>query len=264
MPMKQFQLKFEDYRKRSREQILKSITKLRKMHQLGLLGGEKMPEDANPNLPKNSIVNYNYFTLPMALNYQRNSYKLWQSANQTYNDNETKDIFDPKLVLDMNNIELKNALIKYKVALQPVKHTEIWKMICESICSLLNSDIRNLFIYNDRYVPNILNFIQIINKKRFPYLSGPKICNYWLYVIDQYTDVGLTGKEALTIAPDTHVIQASIKLGLIDIELKDNNNIQEIVNNEWKKTLDGTGIMPIDIHTPLWLWSRSGFITITN
>ena len=26
-------------------------------------------------------------------------------------------------------------------------------------------------------------FIQKENKKKFPYLSGTKICNYWLYVI---------------------------------------------------------------------------------
>lgn len=37
-----------------------------------------MPEDANPNLEKNSLENYLYFTLPMALNYQRNSYTLWK------------------------------------------------------------------------------------------------------------------------------------------------------------------------------------------
>ena len=27
---------------------------------------------------ESSIENYNFFTLPMALNYQRNSYKLWE------------------------------------------------------------------------------------------------------------------------------------------------------------------------------------------
>lgn len=37
----------------------------------GRLGGEKMPEDENPGLDKKSKENYLYFTLPMALNYQR-------------------------------------------------------------------------------------------------------------------------------------------------------------------------------------------------
>ena len=95
-------------------------------------------------------------------------------------------------------------------------------------------------------------------------MSGPKICNYWLYVIDNYTDANLTNKDALTIAPDTHVIQASIRLGLVDQMDYNNSNIQNIVSEEWKKLLEGTGILPIDIHTPLWLWSRGGFKTIIN
>ena len=70
----------------NKEEIIKNVDKLINMHKKGLLGGEKMPEDANPNLDKNSLENYIYFTLPMALNYQRNSYKLWESALNTYND----------------------------------------------------------------------------------------------------------------------------------------------------------------------------------
>lgn len=36
-----------------------------------------MSEDANPHLEKSSLENYLYVTLPIALNYQRNSYTLW-------------------------------------------------------------------------------------------------------------------------------------------------------------------------------------------
>ena len=35
-----------------------------------------MPEDENPSLKIDSLENYLYFTLPMSLNYQRNSYKF--------------------------------------------------------------------------------------------------------------------------------------------------------------------------------------------
>ena len=73
-------------------EILKKVEVFRLMWQKGLLGGEIMPEDENPNLEKNSLENYLYFTLPMALNYQRNSYILWASANKTYKDKETNFI----------------------------------------------------------------------------------------------------------------------------------------------------------------------------
>ena len=63
-----------------RDEILKKVHNLACAYELGLLGGEKMPEDENPHLEKGSKENYMYFTLPMALNYQRNSYVLWECA----------------------------------------------------------------------------------------------------------------------------------------------------------------------------------------
>ena len=86
----------------------------------GKLGGEKMPEDENPSLDKLSKENYVYFTLPMALNYQRNSYTLWECANKTYKDMDTTDIFDTKAVVTMDEQIMKNWLVQ--VALQPNKH----------------------------------------------------------------------------------------------------------------------------------------------
>jgi len=35
-----------------------------------------------------------------------------------------------------------------------------------------------------------------------------------------------------------------------------------VVAERWKTLLEGTELDPIDVHTPLWLWSRSGFIHI--
>lgn len=60
-----------------KKDILDKIHRLIELHKNGVLGGEIMPEDENPNLSKESNENYIYFTLLMALNYQRNSYKLW-------------------------------------------------------------------------------------------------------------------------------------------------------------------------------------------
>ena len=72
-----------------KEAILKNVEQLLQLYHNGALGGETMPEDANPELGSGSRENYLYFTLPMALNYQRNSYKLWEAAKATYLDAET-------------------------------------------------------------------------------------------------------------------------------------------------------------------------------
>ncbi len=175
------------------------------------------------------MENYLYFTLPMALNYQRNSYTLWKSALKTYNDVDTRFVFEPKQCLEKSFEEVQQALTKYKVTLQRQKQTEIRQ------------------------------YIQVENKKAFPYLSGVKICNYWLYVIYQYTDRQFCDLDKLTVAPDTHVCKATHRLGLITDEEFESSNVQQIVIRAWEELLENTEYKPIDVHTPLWLWSRNGF-----
>lgn len=243
----------------NREKILQEIDVLYEMWKKGKLGGEVMPEDANPHLDKSSEENYLYFTLPMALNYQRNSYKLWESALKTYNDEETKFVFSPKICIEKSFEEVQYALTKYKVALQKQKQTEIWLSLCKTFVELYDGDIRKLFDLLNNNVDRIRNFIQKENKKKFPYLSGTKICNYWLYVIYQYTDRKYKDIEHLTVAPDTHVVQATHKLGIINDEELNRNDVQLIVVNRWNELFKETKYKPIDIHTPLWLWSRNGF-----
>ena len=105
-----------------RDELLKKVEILYAMWKDGKLGGEIMPEDENPHLPIDSLENYLYFTLPMSLNYQRNSYTLWESANKTYQDKETNFVFNPNEVLNRSFEEVQYALTKYKVALQKNKY----------------------------------------------------------------------------------------------------------------------------------------------
>lgn len=224
----------------------------------GKLGGEQMPEDENPALDKSANENYLYFTLPMALNYQRNSYTLWECANKTYKDAATADVFNTKAVVTMDEQQLREKLLKYKVALQPNKQPVIWRTLCESIENDFAGDIRKLFNNNGYSVQKIKEYI-IKHKKKFPYLSGSKICNYWLYVMEQYTDVTFVDREKITVAPDTHVIQASERLGIISLEEAEQGNVQELVASRWQEVLKRTDLAPIDLHTPMWLWSRGKF-----
>ncbi len=252
-------LKKQEFLKEINKYILNQAKKLIKMYKDGKLGGEIMPEDANPGLEKSSMENYLYFTLPMALNYQRNSYTLWKSALDTYNDIDTRFVFNPKECLNRGFEEVQKALVKYKIALQKQKQTEIWIKLCQTFTDLFDGDIRRIFEINENDVDKIRNYIQKENKKKFPYLSGTKICNYWLYVIYQYTDRKYKNIECLTVAPDTHVCKATYKLGLINEKEFNSSNVQLIVIDKWQKLLKNTGYFPIDIHTPLWLWSRNGF-----
>ena len=151
----------------NKNEILSKLDKLLEMYKSGELGGEVMPEDANPNFGKDSLENYLYFTLPMALNYQRNSYTLWESALKTYNDEETRFVFNPKICLEKSFEEVQYALTKYKVALQKQKQTQIWLNLCNTFIELFDGDIRRLFDMMDNDVDKIRHFIQKENKKKF-------------------------------------------------------------------------------------------------
>lgn len=241
------------------EALLHKVERLLELYRTGQLGGEVMPEDANPALDKGSRENYLYFTLPMALNYQRSSYALWESALKTWNDPETHFVFEPAECLARSFEDVQYALTKYRVALQKQKQVEIWLTLCQTFTELFDGDIRRLFDALDNDVDRIRRFMQAENKKRFPYLSGTKLCNYWLYVIRQYTDRTYINPEALTVAPDTHVCKATCRLGLITEEELSASRVQQTVIARWQSALADTGYSPIDVHTPLWLWSRSGF-----
>jgi len=245
------------------DKIKSNIFQLLELHKAGKLGGEKMPEDENPGLDICSRENYLYFTLPMALNYQRNSYKLWESANQTYQDTTTVSCFFPEHVLEMPIDDLRHCLLKYGVALQPNKQPVIWKTICTTIHEQMDNDPRNLFTQEGFSVLKIKKRIND-NKAAFPYLGGKKILNYWLYVMEQYTDVRFVDREHITVAPDTHVVQASYRLGIIDESEIARQDIQNIICERWVDILYDTEYCPIDIHTPLWLWSRGKFKILLN
>jgi len=244
---------------KNKQEILNKVEFLIKMYKNGELGGEIMPEDANPHLDPTSKENYLYFTLPMALNYRRNSYKLWESALATYQDNETNFVFKPAEVITKNFDEVQAALTKYKLTLFKVRQTDIWIKLSCTIYELFNGDIRNLFEMFNNDVIKIRNFMQKDEKARFPYLSGTKLCNYWLHVIYMYGEREYLNPEAINVAPDTHVIKATHKLGLINDHELDNSDIQLIIINKWNELFKGTKYKPIDIHTILWLWSRNGF-----
>lgn len=225
----------------------------------GKLGQTRMPEDSNPGFSDNEDeLRISYFTLPMALNYQRDSYKLWEAALKSFNDPTTKFIFDVEKVSKVSEDELRVALMKYKVALQPNKHIKTWKTLVTTIHDNWKS-FADLFKQTDNDFLRLKRVVKVDHKKGFPYLSGPKIFNYWSFIMSTYGGVNLKNRDSIEIAPDTHITQCSIKLGVMTKEESDNLTKDDI-SMRWRKLLAGSGISPIDMHPPLWFWSRNGFI----
>jgi len=243
----------------NKKQILKFCYDLLSAYKTRKLGQTIMPEDSNPGFSdREQESRLAYFTLPMALNYQRDSYKLWQSALKTYNDPKTKFVFNIKQISLKTESSVRKALLKHKLALQPNKHINTWITIAKTIHKNWGS-FENLIEATNNDFLILRQLVQKDYKKGFPYLSGPKIFNYWSFIISTYGKVKLKNRDQIEIAPDTHITQCSIKLKIIT-KGEAETLTKDKISARWRKILKDSGIDPIDMHPPLWFWSRNGFI----
>lgn len=241
-----------------RKKIIQQCYELIAAYKNGLLGECIMPEESAPAFSVDQQeCRLAYFTLPMALNYQRDSYKLWEAALKAYSDIITRDIFNVAMVAAMPRELLQEKLLKYKVALQPNKHVNTWLQICHTIHTQWGS-LEKMLASCDSDFLQLRETIQKKFKKGFPYLSGPKIFNYWNCILSTYGQVPLKNKQCIDIAPDTHVIQCSVKLGILS-QQEGEQLPREEISLKWRELLTDSSIYPADMHSPLWFWSRSGF-----
>ena len=158
----------------SRIKIISNCEQLLEAYHSGKLGYMKMPEDSSPDFSEEEKeARLTYFTLPMSLNYQRDSYKLWESALKTFNDSETKIVFDIQSSANLDETKLREYLSRYKIALQPNKHIATWQKIAKTISENWGT-IGNLLKSADYDFLKLKGIIQRQFKSGFPYLSGPK------------------------------------------------------------------------------------------
>ncbi|MDT0348124.1 hypothetical protein [Pseudonocardia charpentierae] len=233
--------------------LVDRIEKIRAAFEEGALG-EKAHEK-HPGLPLSSRENYLYFTLAPALNYQRQSHQLWRAAEKTFHDPATAFVYEPSLVGEVTDDELRRALTTHALATRPVRHTETWRRLCGTLAAHYHADPREFLASCDWDVVAILDGLKR-DRKRFPVLSGPKMSNYWLFILSRYTDVKFENMHEVSIIPDIHVKRATERLGVVeDASL----HTTEMIADIWRAGLRGTGIMPSQLHGPLWFWSRAGF-----
>lgn len=210
-----------------------------------------MPEDSNPGFAdSDKELKFAYFSLPIALNYQRNSYKLWESALKTYMNDEIKVVFDIKTVSKLPENEIRQYLLKYKLALQPNKHIVTWQKISRTVEENWGSFSEMMEATNYDFF-ELKKIVQTNFKKGFPYLSGAKIFNYWSFISNYYCQANLTNSKYIDIAPDTHVTKCSALLSAISEQEAEVLSKEEI-SERWRNILEGSDINSIDMHLPLW------------
>lgn len=233
---------------------LEKVKRLLAIYEQGLIPLLHQHE-VNPGLPLGSRENYLYFTLPVCINFQRSSPAMWASALKTYEDEATRYLFFPEELAVRPIEQIRADLTRYKLALQPNKHVLIWTTIAKTFHEFYRDDPREVIAEAHSDAGELIRLLQVTHKKRFPYLSGPKLSNYWPYILSHYTDAKFKNAHKISIIPDTHVIQSSERLGLTTTEA---TPLQ--VEAAWRELLKGSSITPSQLHPVLWNWSRNKFL----
>ena len=210
--------------------------------------------EVNPGLSPGSRENYLYFTLPVCINFQRSSPAMWASALATYQDKTTQYLFLPEKIVQTPIEQVRSDLVRHKLALQPNKHTLIWTTIAKTLHDNYNDDPREIIKEADDDVGKLITMLQKTHRSRFPYLSGPKLSNYWPFILMRYTNVQFKNIQKISIIPDTHVLQSSVKLGIT----RSSAGPLE-TETAWRELLEGSSINPSYVHPILWNWSRNNF-----
>lgn len=232
---------------------LEKVKRLLALYEQGLIPTLAQHE-VNPGLPNGSRENYLYFTLPVCINFQRNSPAMWAAALATWNDEATRYVFFPEKLATAPLEQVRANLVKHRLALQPNKHVLIWTTIARTLHDHYQDDPRAIIAEADSDAGKLITLLQKTHRARFPYLSGPKLSNYWPFILSHYTDVQFANAQEISIIPDTHVLQSSAQLGLT---LANATPLQ--VELAWKELLRDSGINPSQVHPVLWNWSRNKF-----
>ena len=157
----------------------------------GILGRKDMPEDVLPDgVKRGSLEHLMFITLTVAIDYQRNAPSLWESSKRSFEDPETRYLYDPQLLHETAPKKITSDMQKHGLSKKQRKDAYIWRTVgisfykkwkgnpinflenCNwdsvTILDRLRSDSH---LYNKRMVPD------------FPYLRGSKIGPLWLRML---------------------------------------------------------------------------------
>jgi hypothetical protein len=232
---------------------LEKVKRLLTMYEQGLIPLPAQHE-VKPDLPPGSRENYLYFTLPVCINFQRSSPAMWAAALATWEDEATRYVFFPEELARRPLEQIRADLIAHRLALQPNKHTLIWTTIAQTLHDYYGDDPRRIITEAGSDAGRLITLLQKTHRTRFPYLSGPKLSNYWPFILSRFTDVQFKNAQEISIIPDTHVLQSSAHLGITPVGA---TSLQ--VERAWKELLKDSGINPSQVHPVLWHWSRNKF-----
>jgi len=239
----------------------------------GIHGRTNMPEDIEPHsLIRGSLDHIFFITLTVSIDYQRDSPSLWESSRKTFDDPETRYLFDPRLLHETPFRKIGEDMQKYKLSRKPQKDANTWRTVGVTFYKKWKGDPRNFLQDCNWNSPLILRRLRddkhIYSGRQvsdFPYLRGPKIGPLWLRMLRD--NVGITQLENLENVPipvDIHIARATLATGIVRGQFRGRlDEVFEYIRKAWFESVKGLSIknremIALDVDEPLWHLSKYG------
>jgi len=239
----------------------------------GIHGRTNMPEDIEPHsLIRGSLDHIFFITLTVSIDYQRDSPSSWESSRKTFDDPETRYLFDPKLLHETPFRKIGEDMQKYKLSRKPQKDANTWRTVGVTFYKKWKGDPRNFLQDCNWNSPLILRRLRddkhIYSGRQvsdFPYLRGPKIGPLWLRMLRD--NVGITQLENLENVPipvDIHIARATLATGIVRGQFRGRlDEVFEYIRKAWFESVKGLSIknremIALDVDEPLWHLSKYG------
>lgn len=228
----------------------------------GILGDRFMPEDLVPEgMSAGSSEHALFLTLAVSIDYMRNADLLWAAARSTYEDPETRYLFNPILTVSTGVDKVINDLGKYKLVKKPHKDSQIWMTICRTLCRHFNGKVEPLLAEGRWCGPEIIELIRgRTYRYGFPNLKGMKIVPLWVRMLnDNWKGHEFLQMDEVELPVDVHTAAATVMLGCIRGNYQGKfSHFSKLVHEAWRLGCRNTSVYPLQLDEPLWHLSRNG------
>jgi len=239
----------------------------------GIHGYTDMPEDLLPaSAIRGSLEHILFLTHTVAIDYQRDANALWASSRQTYEDPDTRYLFNPQVLSVMPASKIIRDMQKYKLSKKPQQDANTWRTISAVFCQKWQSDPRNFLASCNWSAPLILarlkNDSHSVAGKRvqdFPFLRGDKIGPLWVRMLrDNASITKIQNLDKTPIPVDIHIARATLALGVVRGQYEGSlDSLFESIRQAWFKSsaglvVDERKMIALHVDEPLWHLSKYG------
>jgi hypothetical protein len=201
-----------------------------------------------------------FVTLTVALDYLRDSNRLYNAGRATFDDPETGWLYEPEEVACARFTAVSKALTKHKLAQRATRDADVWSTVCKKLVDHYQGHVSELLNEAHNSAPQLLT---LIREKSLPSLSGAKVGSLWTRMLSD-SCCKLSGLSEIPIPVDRHVLNSSLAFGAItlnngylreDLELAD---ATPPVQSVWFSAAALGGFRAIDLDVSLWYLGKLG------